>query len=325
MSCEIKLNFYDEIVVLNITNKDYKSFKAEIAKRYGIDPSDVNELIVYYFDTDKVKNFVKNEKDYITLAGNSKKFTVVVFLEIHEESRLFKEGQKINPFTNPNTGSVQSNVDKIRNEILEKELLLKKTIELEKLEMQKKKEETKKKMDEENKKKKLEELRAKKLKLEEEEEERKKREKIELESEVTKLMNEQMERLKKTLIDNTVNQSLQIVDKQMEKRFQLSQCKEVHSGFTCSGCGQTPIIGIRYTCGVVTDFSLCENCEMLIGDSHPYPLLKYRNSKQGNTKLKIIIEQPSNLKKVEQTNNKSTKDDKDDDCILFEDFNKIKK
>jgi hypothetical protein len=188
MSSEIKLNFYDEVVVLNISNKDYKAFKAEIAKRYGIDPSDVNELIVYYFDTDKVKNFVKNEKDYITLCGNSKKFTVVVFLEIHEESRLFKEGPKSGPF-NVNTGSGQSNVDKIRNEILEKELLLKKTIELEKLEMQKKKEETKKKIDEENKKKKLEELRAKKQMMELEEEERKKREKIELENEVTKLMN----------------------------------------------------------------------------------------------------------------------------------------
>jgi hypothetical protein len=136
-----------------------------------------------------------------------------------------------------------------------------------------------------------------------------------------------MERLKKTLIDNTVNQSLQIVDKQMEKRLQSSQCKEVHLGYSCSGCGLTPIIGVRYTCGVVTDFSLCENCEMLIGDSHPYPLLKYRNTKQGNTKLKIIIEQPSNQKKVDSNNNKNNlkNSDKDDDCILLEDFNKIQK
>jgi len=107
-------------------------------------------------------------------------------------------------------------------------------------------------------------------------------------------MNENIEKLKKNLISNTVNQSLQIVDKQMEKRVQSSQCKEVHIGFTCSACSITPIVGFRYTCGVFNDFNLCELCENLIGDTHPYPLLKIRNTVQGAMKIKFMVEPKKN-------------------------------
>lgn len=330
MSNEIKINFYEEIIVLNILNKAYKDFKQEISKRYGIEVADVNELTIYYFDLDKVKYFIKNENDYNILIGLSKKFTATVFLEIHEESRLFKNQGGGNPFSVTNSSSNIS-AEKLRLEILEKEKLLKDTIEKERLEIQKKKEEAKRKMDEENKKKKLEELRRKKQLMEKEEEERKRKEKEELESEVSRLMNENIDKIKKAMIESTVNQSLNIVDKQLEKRLEMSKCKDVHYNYTCTGCGMSPIVGIRYSCGISTDFHLCENCEYFIGETHPYPLLKYRSNKQGGLKIKMIIEGSNTNKNTNFNNdfnnnfNFGTNKDKTDDCVLLEELNKVKK
>ena len=308
MSKEIKLNFYDETFVVNINKKEFKDIKGEIAKKYVIDPTDVNELIIYYFDQDKIKHFIRNDIDFKKLDLEANKGgQIVVYLEIHEESRLFKQQNQNNNIESSETA------EKIRKEILEKEIQLKKTIEKERQEIQKKKEEAKKKAEEEKRKGRLDELRMKKYALEKEEILRKSREKAELEIEVSKLMNENLEKMKKQLIENTVNQSLQLVDKQLEKRLQVSQCKDVHN-YTCSSCNASPIIGFRYSCGIIPDFHLCENCEYFVGDSHPYPLLKYRTSKQGAMKFKFILEG--------NTNNVYGNTKQDDDIILLENFNK---
>jgi len=328
---EIKLNFYDEVIAIKL-KKDYEAFKADIANTYKIDTSDVTELIIYYFTEDKVKLFIRGAEDYkamSVLAKANKNNPITLFLEIHEESRLFKQQNNVGgPMVSEN---LSPSAEKIRQEILEKERLLKETLEKE---TQRRKEEAKKKSEEENKRNRLEELRRKKKKLEEEEEKRKKEEKNELMSEVTRLMNDNMESLKMNLINNTVNQSMMMVDKQMEKRLQMSQCKDVHSGYTCSSCSVTPIVGMRYSCGVNTDFHLCENCEYLIGDAHPYPLLKYRNTKQGGMKIKFVIENTSsnsNSNKNIKNNNSNNSNNafnnnfnKPDDIIIFEDLAKNK-
>ena len=45
--------------------------------------------------------------------------------------------------------------------------------------------------------------------------------------------------------------------------------------YQCSGCKQTPIMGVRYLCSVRKDYNLCEKCEHNI--QPPYPMLKIRN------------------------------------------------
>lgn len=339
MSVEVKLNFYDEVVVLNLNNKSYKEFKTEIGNSYKISNNDVDELIVYYFDSDKVKNFIKNSQDYTFLIGNSKKFPIIVYLEIHEESRLFKQNLNDNTNTNvfnnnnSNTNSNSNknsenndilrfslNAEKIQKEIKEKQKLLEETIAKEREELIKKKEEAKKKAFEDIRKKKLEELRKKKLLMEKEEEDRKKQEKEELSVEVNRIMNEKLEKVK-SLMDNTIKESLLLVDKQMEKRLQMSQRKDIHINTTCSSCGQSPIVGFRYSCGVVPDFNLCESCESLVGDAHPYPLIKYRNCQQSKMNFKIIIENANESNtKQNNYNNKYNKFDSDfnESTILFE-------
>lgn len=298
MSSELKLNFYDETVIIPTKNKNYADFKNEIAKRYSIDISDVTELIIYYFNNEKMKIFVRNETEYNYMVHLSRTMQVTVFLEICEESKLFKEGKnKFNPndlFQVQDTNQSQ-NIDLIKKEIEEKKLLLEKTIKMEQEIEKKRLKEAEEKLRERNKFERLKLLREKKSQMEKDEVERKKREKEELQYEVTKLMNENLEKLKQTLIDNTVNQSLNIVDKQLEKRLQISQCKDVHYGFGCSSCGMNPIVGIRYSCGIAKDFHLCENCEFLIGESHQFPLIKYRNSNQGKLNLKIVIEDNNNI------------------------------
>lgn len=276
MSFELKLNFYDEVITIPFPKK-YDFFKNEIGRLYAIDPSDVDELIVYFFDSQKVKKFIRDESEFIQFQSLKGQF--IVYLEIHEESKLFKKEQINKDF----------DADKLKKEIMEKEALLKQVIEKEKQEIQRKKEEAKKKLDDDSKKKRLEDLRQKKLNLEKEEKLRQLKEKEEFEAEVSRVMNENIEKLRESLIKSTIQQSFNVVDKQNERRLTASMCKIIHRGITCSACSSTPIIGVRFSCPINRDFNLCETCENLLGDSHPYPLLKYRSDAQSKVNLKIEI------------------------------------
>ena len=53
--------------------------------------------------------------------------------------------------------------------------------------------------------------------------------------------------------------------------------KVVHRGYTCAGCGATPITGIRYRCSVRPDYDLCEKCESAM--DVPHPMIKIREPK----------------------------------------------
>lgn len=52
--------------------------------------------------------------------------------------------------------------------------------------------------------------------------------------------------------------------------------ENVHVGIECSVCGCKNIQGIRYLCGICSDYNICEDCEKLVGKEHNHPLLKIR-------------------------------------------------
>jgi len=51
----------------------------------------------------------------------------------------------------------------------------------------------------------------------------------------------------------------------------------IHRRVTCDGCGQKPLVGIRYKCTVCNDFDLCETCENkhIHPENHPLIKIKY--------------------------------------------------
>lgn len=294
VSTDLKLNFYDEVISISFP-KSYDFFKKEIARLYAIDAADVEELIVYYFDNNKVKVFIRSESDFIQFT-NFKQMQMTIFLEIHEESKLFKK-EKIN--------SGNPDVEKLRKEILEKEEQLKLVIEREKLEIKRKKEEEKSRIVEEENRRKLENLRLRKSQIEYEENQRRLDEKRELEAEVSRIMSENIDKLKETILKNAVSQSLLAIDRQNEKRLQYSLCKDVHKGTQCASCNCEPIIGVRYQCPVNQKINFCETCEVFIGDSYQYPLLKIRTVQQGKINMKVV-----EVSNEQQNNNR-------DDFILI--------
>jgi len=56
------------------------------------------------------------------------------------------------------------------------------------------------------------------------------------------------------------------------------ESKVVHARIECDGCGEGPIVGIRYKCSVCPDFDYCERCEAKI--EHPHPFIKLRTPNQ---------------------------------------------
>ena len=57
----------------------------------------------------------------------------------------------------------------------------------------------------------------------------------------------------------------------------IEKPKAVHVGYTCDGCGASPITGIRYRCSVRPNYDLCEKCEATI--EAPHPMIKIREPK----------------------------------------------
>jgi hypothetical protein len=65
---------------------------------------------------------------------------------------------------------------------------------------------------------------------------------------------------------------------QEESNPQQNQSKIVHARIECDGCGEGPIVGIRYKCSVCPDFDYCERCEARI--EHPHPFIKLKTPNQ---------------------------------------------
>jgi len=54
-----------------------------------------------------------------------------------------------------------------------------------------------------------------------------------------------------------------------------SEAEAVHHGYVCDGCGEDPIVGIRYKCAICDDFDFCEDCEE--NKVHGHVFLKIRS------------------------------------------------
>lgn len=87
--------------------------------------------------------------------------------------------------------------------------------------------------------------------------------------------------------------------------------KTIHNGFTCDGCNQFPITGVRYKCTVCENFDFCDDCENNFSESHKHPFLKINNLNQSSYLVKCVLDnsrenipiQNDTSTKVEQAQN----------------------
>lgn len=90
-----KINFYDEKPYKFIPPRSFNNFKEKISSNYGFSLEDANEFVYSYY-ADDVRKYLRTEEDYseilnfLTKLTKEKKVLVDVFVEINEESRLFK-------------------------------------------------------------------------------------------------------------------------------------------------------------------------------------------------------------------------------------------
>jgi len=90
-----KINFYDEKAFKYFPPQSFHSLKEKICANYGFNMEDANEFVYSYF-TDETKKVFRSQEDYKDLLNylsnhlQSKKFLFDIFIEINEESKLFK-------------------------------------------------------------------------------------------------------------------------------------------------------------------------------------------------------------------------------------------
>ena len=98
---------------------------------------------------------------------------------------------------------------------------------------------------------------------------------------IVDIIEKNFETFKENLINESKIQSTQIV---MESKLKFEDKQdietpnsvEVHKGSVCNGCGEFPIIGIRYQCVECKDFDYCEKCHEEKKYIHKHPFYKLR-------------------------------------------------
>ena len=105
--------------------------------------------------------------------------------------------------------------------------------------------------------------------------------------EIIDIIEQNFEKFKDNLINESKVQTTQIV---MESKLKLdgnndnyieTPCSvEIHNGTACNGCGDFPIIGVRYKCVECNDFDFCEKCYEEKKYIHKHPFYKLRFSIQ---------------------------------------------
>jgi len=92
-----KVKFYDEAPFKLIPPKSYKNFKEKISTHYGFSIEDSNEFM-YSYDTKEMRKYLKTDEDYSELLNylsktskEYKMFNLEIYLEINEESKIYKE------------------------------------------------------------------------------------------------------------------------------------------------------------------------------------------------------------------------------------------
>jgi hypothetical protein len=190
----IKISFYDEISSIKCP-KSFEDFKKMISKSYDLELSDIEELVIYFInENDRVS--ISNEMDFkqaISIRNNelekNKKFNFVIYLEVSEQSKLFKreleqtklveiKEEKEMELTLDKDAIVKREQETLRREIEEKERILKDLLEKEREEIERKERERFEKEKILREKLEHERLENERIKLEKFEEERLEKEKI---------------------------------------------------------------------------------------------------------------------------------------------------
>ena len=299
---KVRINFYDEELTVDLP-QNFEFLKREISDLFRLEPSDVDELMIYFKESglegDQV--ILTSQNDFERCLNGSAG-DVEIFLEVSENSRLYKVEMDFSKISkeeaNEGLHSTVLRKEAIRREILEKEKLLKDLLETEKKERERK--EREKAEVERARKEKFERIRMSEIM----ENKKLKKDKLKesIAKAVTEVVNSNIEKVREELINKTIIETTSAFDSVVkhghlheeknsvrlsnifESNLNLNKCEEnktnssetTHRGIKCDGCGQYPIKGTRYKCTKCFDFDYCSNCEEANSQSHSHPFIKYR-------------------------------------------------
>ena len=103
--------------------------------------------------------------------------------------------------------------------------------------------------------------------------------------EIINIIEQNFEKFKEDLINESKIQTSQIVmqsklkfeqNKEKDNEIETPSSVEIHNGCICNGCGEFPIVGIRYKCVDCKDFDYCQSCYEEKKFIHAHPFYKLR-------------------------------------------------
>ena len=273
----IKIHFHDKTFLINSKPMNFKQLYSDIEKIVNLDNS--NNYIFQYKNSHNIYNKL-DEANYNYFLDDN--VTDIYIYNSIEEMKLFNSNNYNMPFKEdkeeiPNFYQEDNIDDNNINDIQQENFL---------------KEKAKQNIINEQKRK----IRESKLKHEREKEEKKKStnaiiirfqnddnniENDEDNKKIVDIIEKNFETFKENLINESKIQSTQIV---MESKLKFEDKQdietpnsvEVHKGSVCNGCGEFPIIGIRYQCVECKDFDYCEKCHEEKKYIHKHPFYKLR-------------------------------------------------
>ena len=273
----IKIHFHDKTFLIYSKPMNFKQLYSDIEKIVNLDNS--NNYIFQYKNSHNIYNKL-DEANYNYFLDDN--VTDIYIYNSIEEMKLFNSNNYNMPFKEdkeeiPNFYQ-EDNIDDNNINDIQQENFLKEKARQNIINEQKRK------------------IRESKLKHEREKEEKKKStnsiiirfqnddnniENDEDNKKIVDIIEKNFETFKENLINESKIQSTQIV---MESKLKFEDKQdietpnsvEVHKGSVCNGCGEFPIIGIRYQCVECKDFDYCEKCHEEKKYIHKHPFYKLR-------------------------------------------------
>ena len=273
----IKIHFNDKTFLINSKPMNFKQFCSDIEEIVNLDNS--TNYIFQYKNSLNIYNKL-DEANYNYFVDDN--VTDIYIYNSIEEMKLFNSNNYNMPFKEdkeeiPNFYQ-EDNIDDNNINDIQQENFLKEKARQNIINEQKRK------------------IRESKLKHEREKEEKKKStnaiilrfqnddnniENDEDNKKIVDIIEKNFETFKENLINESKIQSTQIV---MESKLKFEDKQdietpnsvEVHKGSVCNGCGEFPIIGIRYQCVECKDFDYCEKCHEEKKYIHKHPFYKLR-------------------------------------------------
>src|SRR5262245_11281788 len=134
---KVQISFYDEKISI-ILPSEYNNFKKLVGQSYALEPSDVDELQIFFFAENKTKCQITNNQEFQNAIfffnkclKKDKNSVLQIFLEVSEQSKLFQSAFK-NPLANEEE-TERLKKEKLHKEIMEKEKILKELLQRESL------------------------------------------------------------------------------------------------------------------------------------------------------------------------------------------------